>query len=106
MTRQDILPSMPPRYKVRRLRLHSQHQVIVVMRADCDVCRSEGLAIRSQVLVTHGERHIHAILFQVEGEAMLALDEIGLSEAAWWTCNGFAPVTYLIMPPWLQTRAG
>ena len=66
MTRQGILPSMPPRYKVRRLRLHSQHQVIVVMRADCDVCRSEGLAIRSQVLVTHGERHIHAILFQVE----------------------------------------
>ena len=83
MTRQGILPSMPPRYKVRRLRLHSQHQVIVVMRADCDVCRSEGLAIRSQVLVTHGERHIHAILFQVEGETMLALDEIGLSEAAW-----------------------
>ncbi|WP_241234003.1 type IV toxin-antitoxin system AbiEi family antitoxin domain-containing protein, partial [Sphingomonas koreensis] len=23
-----------------------------------------------------------------------------------WTCNGFAPVTYLIMPPWLQTRVG
>lgn len=53
------------------------------MRADCDVCRSEGLAARSQVLVTHGERHIHAILFQVEGEGMLALDEIGVSEAAW-----------------------
>jgi DNA-directed RNA polymerase specialized sigma24 family protein len=23
-----------------------------------------------------------------------------------WTCNGFAPVTYLIMPPWLRTRVG
>ena len=23
-----------------------------------------------------------------------------------WTCNGFVPVTYLIMPPWLRTRAG
>ena len=23
-----------------------------------------------------------------------------------WTCNGFAPVTYLIMPPWPRTRAG
>ena len=22
-----------------------------------------------------------------------------------WTCNGFVPVTYLIMPPWLRTRA-
>ena len=23
-----------------------------------------------------------------------------------WTCNGFVPVTYLIMPPWLRMRAG
>ncbi|MEQ8733305.1 MAG: hypothetical protein RIC29_00145 [Rhodospirillaceae bacterium] len=23
-----------------------------------------------------------------------------------WTCNGFAPVTYLIMPPWPRMRAG
>jgi len=23
-----------------------------------------------------------------------------------WTCNGFAPVTYLIMPPWLRMRVG
>ena len=24
----------------------------------------------------------------------------------YWTCNGFVPVTYLTMPPWLRTRAG
>lgn len=24
----------------------------------------------------------------------------------YWTCTGFAPVTYLIKPPWLRTRAG
>lgn len=23
-----------------------------------------------------------------------------------WTCNGFVPVTYLIMPPWPQRRVG
>jgi hypothetical protein len=23
-----------------------------------------------------------------------------------WTCNGFAPVTYLIMPPWPRMRVG
>jgi two-component system, NarL family, nitrate/nitrite response regulator NarL len=23
-----------------------------------------------------------------------------------WTCNGFVPVTYLTMPPWLRTRVG
>ena len=25
--------------------------------------------------------------------------------ALYWTCNGFVPVTYLIKPPWLRTRA-
>ena len=25
---------------------------------------------------------------------------------ATWTCNGFAPVTDLIKPPWLRMRAG
>jgi S-adenosylmethionine synthetase len=25
---------------------------------------------------------------------------------AFWTCNGFVPVTYLIMPPWPRMRAG
>ena len=28
------------------------------------------------------------------------------SRAVIWTCNGFVPVTYLTMPPWLRTRAG
>ena len=23
-----------------------------------------------------------------------------------WTCNGFVPVTYPTMPPWLRMRAG
>ena len=27
-------------------------------------------------------------------------------ERLFWTCNGFAPVTYLIMPPLPQRRAG
>jgi len=29
-----------------------------------------------------------------------------LNDGSCWTCNGFVPVTYLIMPPWLRTRAG
>lgn len=72
-----------PTHRVRRLRLHSQHQAVVVMRADCHVCRAEGFASRSQVLVANGKRQVQATLFQVDGEAMLALDEIGLSETAW-----------------------
>ena len=26
-------------------------------------------------------------------------------DEALWTCNGFVPVTYLIMPPWPRMRA-
>jgi hypothetical protein len=29
-----------------------------------------------------------------------------LSNDEVWTCNGFVPVTYLIMPPSLRMRAG
>ena len=36
----------------------------------------------------------------------LIVDTPPLSQPAQWTCNGFAPVTYLIMPLWLRTRAG
>ncbi|MBX9843458.1 MAG: thymidine phosphorylase family protein [Xanthobacteraceae bacterium] len=74
---------LQPTHRVRRLRLHSQHQAVVVMRADCHVCRAEGFASRSQVLVANGKRQVQTTLFQVDGEAMLALDEIGLSETAW-----------------------
>jgi hypothetical protein len=33
-------------------------------------------------------------------------DKFDLNDPWAWTCNGFVPVTYLIMPPWLRTRAG
>lgn len=72
-----------PTLRVRRLRLHTQHQPVVVMRTDCHVCRSEGLSARSQVLVSAGGRELQATLFQVEDEGHLALDEVGLSETAW-----------------------
>ena len=69
--------------RARRLRLHTQSEPIVVMRADCPVCRSEGLSARSQVLLSSGGHEVIATLYQVEGEAMLAPDEAGLSESAW-----------------------
>ncbi len=72
-----------PTLRVRRLRLHTQHQPVVVMRTDCHVCRSEGLSARSQVLVSGGGRELQATLFQVEDDGQLALDEVGLSETAW-----------------------
>ena len=40
-----------------------------------------------------------------EAEAARSLT-LGVYVENYWTCNGFAPVTYLIMPPWLRTRVG
>ena len=73
--------------RVRRLRLHTQHQPVVVMRTDCHVCRAEGLSARSQVVVSGGGRQLQATLFQVEGDGQLALNEVGLSETAWEMLN-------------------
>lgn len=70
-------------HRVRRIGLHTQHQPVVIMRADCDICRSEGLSGRSQVLVSNGAHAVQATLFQVTGDELLRLDEIAVSETAW-----------------------
>ena len=72
-----------PTLRARRLGLHTQHQPVVVMHKDCHVCHSEGLAARSQVLVTSGGREVQATLFQVDGDAIVKYDDVGLSETAW-----------------------
>lgn len=87
MTQQDMNFVRQPLLRARRIRLHTQHQAVVIMRTDCHVCRSEGLSGRSQVLVTNGAGRVHATLFQVDGDAMLAHDEVGLSETAWQLLN-------------------
>jgi len=76
----DILG--PPTLRAKRLGLHTQHQAVVLMRTDCHVCRSEGLASRSQVLLSAGGRQVQATLFQIEGD-WIAAGEAALSETAW-----------------------
>jgi thymidine phosphorylase len=76
-----------PALRVRRLGLHTQREPIVVLRTDCPVCRSEGLAPRSQILLQAGSREVAAVLFQGADE-LLRPNEIGLSEAAWELLGG------------------
>ena len=64
------------------MHLHTQREPVAIMRTDCPVCRSEGLAPRSQVLLQADGREVTAILFQ-GADDVLAQDEVGLSEAAW-----------------------
>ncbi len=83
MTRNDVHNLAQPTLRVRRIRLHTQHQAVVVMRSDCHVCRSEGLSARSQVLVSNGDASVQAALFQIDGDGLIGVDEVGLSETAW-----------------------
>jgi len=75
--------TVPPALRAVRMRLHAQHQAVVLMRRDSPVCQAEGLASRPQVLVMAGGRELPAQLYQVEGDDRLAPDQIALSEDAW-----------------------
>jgi thymidine phosphorylase len=79
---QDLSFAPIPKVRARRLGLFSQHDAIVLMRADCHVCRAEGLSPLSQVLLVSGEREVTATLYQV-ADGFLKPNEAGLSEAAW-----------------------
>ncbi len=69
--------------RAKRLEMKSaQHDPWVVMRSDCFVCRSEGLAARSQVLLRAGAREIVASLVHSSGD-LLDHGEIALSDMAW-----------------------
>lgn len=83
MNHSDAELPATPKLRATRLRLHTQHQAVVIMRTDCHVCRSEGLASRSQVLVSSAGREVQATLFQIEGDDLLAIDQIALPETAW-----------------------
>ncbi len=74
-------PAVPALHALR-MHLHAQHQAIVVMRTDCHVCRAEGLAPNSRVLVRAGERQVMALLYQTES-TLFSSDQVVLSEAAW-----------------------
>jgi len=66
----------------RRLHLLTQDEAIVLMRSDCPICKSEGLAARARVQLRANGHEVVATLYQIESD-LLASDEAGLSEAAW-----------------------
>ena len=89
----------------RRIGIHTQREPVVFLRRDCPVCRSEGLASRSQVIVRAGSREVTAVLFQ-GAETFLDRDEIGLSDAAWELLDGREgePVTISHVPQLLSMK--
>lgn len=70
------------RLKARRLGIDTQSEMVVFMHRDSLVCRSEGFSAHNRVLLTSGDHHVIATLYQVSSNN-LAIDEAGLSESAW-----------------------
>jgi thymidine phosphorylase len=70
---------------IRRLGIDTYQEPVVFIRADSHVCRSEGFESQSRVELHRNGTHIIATLNVVRPDSTigLALDEAGLSEAAW-----------------------
>lgn len=73
--------------RMRRLGIDTHQEAVVYMRADCAICRAEGIRAHARVGLSYGGRTIIATLHQVVGE-LLQIDEAGLSEAAWPALGG------------------
>ena len=68
--------------RLRRLGIDTYQEPVVYMAADCPVCRSEGWTSQARIVVSLDGRSILATLNVVTG-ALLAADEVSLSNAAW-----------------------
>lgn len=81
MTEQEV-PHQSHRLIARRLGIDTHSEMVVFLRKDCPVCRSEGFSTHSRVLLRAGDRHVIATLYQVSGDLVDTCDA-GLSDAAW-----------------------
>ena len=72
----------PNLMRARRLGVLTQHEAIAFVRADCPICRSEGISAHSQVTLTHGDKSVVATLYQVTSD-WLPIETIGLTDSAW-----------------------
>ena len=68
--------------KLRRLGIDTYTDPVIFMNRDCPIFRSEGFEARARVKVALGQREIIATL-HVVSDALLAVDEAGLSEFPW-----------------------
>jgi len=73
--------------QMRRLGIDTYQELVVYMRSDNHICKSEGFEAQSRVEVWRGDRHIIATLNVVHYK-MVALNEVGMSEAAWRALGG------------------
>ncbi|MBL26758.1 MAG: thymidine phosphorylase [Rhodospirillaceae bacterium] len=82
----------------RRLGIDTKEELVAFMRADCNVCRSEGLTSRARVRLTHDGRTAIATLYHLTS-GLLAPGEVGLSEATWQALEAEDGATVAIAHP-------
>lgn len=71
-----------PTLTIRRLRLETQHEPLVLMHAGCSVARSEGFAARGPVELCANGRTVIATLYFVS-DHIIETHEVGVSEVVW-----------------------
>jgi thymidine phosphorylase len=79
----EPLPEASLSLKPVRLGVDTQHEPVVVLRADAPVCRAEGFEAHSRIEVVADGRSAIATLYMLTEGELLAIDEAGLSESAW-----------------------
>lgn len=75
------------RLRMRRLGIDTYQELVIYMRSDCHVCKSEGFEAQSRIQVRYQGRQIIATL-NVVTSSMLEHGEAGLSESAWRALGG------------------
>lgn len=84
--------------KLRDLGIDSYRESVIFMRADCHICRSVGLSVRSRVKVSLDGRTLVATLYVVTGD-LLAEGEAGLSNVAWQALEAREGGTVVVSHP-------
>lgn len=76
----------PHQLTLKRMGIDTHQELVIYMRRDCYICRSEGFEALSRLRVYTQTAKIIATLNVVDGE-LLSENEVGLSEAAWQLLN-------------------
>ena len=72
----------PHTLRLRRLGIDTHQELVVYMRQDCHICRSEGFAAQARIQVTANGHSIIATLGKITSD-LLGHGEASLSESAW-----------------------
>jgi thymidine phosphorylase len=104
MNRMDLEQRSAAELIGRRAGIDTYQAPIVYMRADCEICRSEGFEAQARVEITHRGRTLIATVHHVLAD-WLAHGEVALSEGAWRTLGLAGGETLAVRhPPVLESE--